>query len=635
MDRKWLPALCAVILLLAICPTRAEGGAFAAVYESVQPGVYRVDPEGLQVNSVMFSGIMGNTLTVIQSPDEQNTSFSLSQVDLHTGSVTASRALYTGEAFPFLAGLLPDGRLYTFTGERPDLTVYNSDLRVAVYHTGSGGNFWHTPLISLEGDALWCADQGIQNLTRIALADGSRTAFQPFMGPPWKFAYYIQADRNRLVYAMQDGEERTLLVELDPASGKQRAAAVPQGFDMVEGGLWANVISDKALVTMPLAGPQMHRIGAWRPGEHAWQYLDGLLMTDIWEETDNSPRIYDINRGVIIGQLSFDEPDRYEVDKPMLAPDGFALVICYDRATERDVFLLWDYAATPLNLDAQITPTSAEALWNACLELAGSMAERYGIGIYFEGEGIGFDDIVYTARPTWDWLLTLTALEEADRVLSALPPGMIAEASLPQAGRISLYLSGQIIQTGTDGIEMPLGFSTATDVGRIIVLDINNHRELAGTLAHELMHVFEDRIVQADDAMDYAMANAWLRLAVPPDEEGGYLYTYNPPDGLDAACAYTGDCQEALNTPGQVYYADAYARTFPMEDRARIFEHLFASEDALPACYDSPPLMMKAEFLCAMIRKSFPSAANSPDPLRWERFVQPLPDSAFEALLGW
>ena len=72
-----------------------------------------------------------------------------------------------------------------------------------------------------------------------------------------------------------------------------------------------------------------------------------------------------------------------------------------------------------------------------------------------------------------------------------------------------------------------------------------------------------------------------------------------------------------------------------MEDRARILEHLFASEDALPACYDSPPLMMKAEFLCAMIRKSFPSAANSPDPLRWERFVQPLPDSAFEALLGW
>ena len=45
--------------------------------------------------------------------------------------------------------------------------------------------------------------------------------------------------------------------------------------------------------------------------------------------------------------------------------------------------------------------------------------------------------------------------------------------------------------------------------------------------------------------------------------------------------------------------------------------------------------MMKAEFLCAMIRKSFLSAANSPDPLRWERFVQPLPDSAFEALLGW
>ena len=53
---------------------------------------------------------------------------------------------------------------------------------------------------------------------------------------------------------------------------------------------------------------------------------------------------------------------------------------------------------------------------------------------------------------------------------------------------------------------------------------------------------------------------------------------------------------------------DAYSKSFPTEDRARVFEKLMDS-GGNPYFADSPVLMEKARTLCRIIREYFPSVA--------------------------
>ena len=60
--------------------------------------------------------------------------------------------------------------------------------------------------------------------------------------------------------------------------------------------------------------------------------------------------------------------------------------------------------------------------------------------------------------------------------------------------------------------------------------------------------------------------------------------------------------------PKKIYFIDAYSKSYPTEDRARVFEKLMESGGD-PYFADCPILMKKAEFLCTVIRKYFPSVA--------------------------
>ena len=70
-----------------------------------------------------------------------------------------------------------------------------------------------------------------------------------------------------------------------------------------------------------------------------------------------------------------------------------------------------------------------------------------------------------------------------------------------------------------------------------------------------------------------------------------------------------------------MWYVD-YARTFPQEDRARLFEILFVAQDALPDAFRSPHIMRKAQYLRHLIRQAFPSLQGVPT-LPWERLLPP------------
>ena len=128
----------------------------------------------------------------------------------------------------------------------------------------------------------------------------------------------------------------------------------------------------------------------------------------------------------------------------------------------------------------------------------------------------------------------------------------------------------------------------------------------------------------------------WLLLCPPEAENAGFYYDYHDENGWELSdTRYTLDDPDAWENPGNAWFIDAYSRTFPLEDRARIFETLFLAGEDAPDLLSSPHLLRKAQYLCAILRERYESLRDAP-PLYWERHITPIPYadfvSEFEAL---
>ena len=165
---------------------------------------------------------------------------------------------------------------------------------------------------------------------------------------------------------------------------------------------------------------------------------------------------------------------------------------------------------------------------------------------------------------------------------------------------------------------------------RYIVCNLNNLGEMARNLGHEFMHVMEDRIEAVCAGTGSKMLDYWMRYVPNVSNGPGYYFAYLDEDGNELSdTAYTGDDPLAADMPDTVWFVDAYAKANPKEDRARIMEYLFDSEDELPAAFGSVHLMEKSQYLCAIIRECFLSARDA-DTLPWERLIETVPYSNFE-----
>ena len=75
-----------------------------------------------------------------------------------------------------------------------------------------------------------------------------------------------------------------------------------------------------------------------------------------------------------------------------------------------------------------------------------------------------------------------------------------------------------------------------------------------------------------------------------------------------------------FDTPENVWFVDGYARTFPTEDRARLFEYMFMPQDDSVSrnIYDFDNLVNKAKLYSYILRQCFPSC-NTETSNVWEK----------------
>ena len=215
--------------------------------------------------------------------------------------------------------------------------------------------------------------------------------------------------------------------------------------------------------------------------------------------------------------------------------------------------------------------------------------------------------------------------------IQKFPDGFFNDLLSDEVRGIDIYLCGAFTPINPQwGIDTASAFAVVYNSRQIIAMNLDYIYSFEQTLAHEFMHTIERRIQQMvwDNQIESGVI---LWDAVLPE---GYYYanSYRAPDGTEYDSSnrpeYTPYDADSYNDISNVYFVDGYSTTFASEDMARIFENLFAQSE-LPYFFESPHLMVKAEYLCAVIRECLPSVKAAKEVI-WEKSVQIKPTSWFE-----
>ena len=259
-------------------------------------------------------------------------------------------------------------------------------------------------------------------------------------------------------------------------------------------------------------------------------------------------------------------------------------------------------------------------------EMVQAITDRTGIPVFYGAEGasyqIGFEG-GYHSEPITDELLIHISLEQLQRFTDECPEGLFQEMCTEKFSPIEIYLGGTI-RGSLYGMQ-PYGFTTFNEKAQIVVLDIVNHFDmnaLRGTIAHEFLHVMENRINAhgLDTGLEYT--DYWMSFVPDPD-----LYFYNYRDYQDYDKHPEEYTVSGTQTP---LFLDSYSRTLPTEDRARMFEYLYLGETSeYYSRLRTGVLREKAEYLCAVIRECF-TTCQIQGRLPWENGIDIVPFSEFE-----
>ncbi|OLA31609.1 MAG: hypothetical protein BHW33_01915 [Firmicutes bacterium CAG:137_57_8] len=528
--------------------------------------------------------------------------------DLEDGELLGLQTLPDGQ---YEAALLPDGTVALLDEKRGQTFWYDGGLTQIQRQEEGWGSQW---LLEDTG-YLWALDEtGL--VRRVHLCDGVRQEYQLPEGEEHALVGFGQ---DRLLIWSAGEEETTAWLdwrtgELLPDRAWDNAALLWQT------GNAAVYTGQEELLVRPLGAEAVYRF----PGQETSTLRDMTDRQALLASEDGRLEIWDLW-----------SPRRWS----RLAPQcvGAALTeesLVYALYTEGATRLYrWDYR------QEEPEETGCERLTIRDLEArnratAAAVGRRTGIQVYYGQSGADFNGGCasgYVGRTEENPVTIYLALEAVNRFTERYPQGMFQEMVTAPVERLELYLSGALSPDGTGSVAAVYGFTAKLDTVRIVVMNLDlletrSQAYLEQSLAHEFMHVMEDRIEACfrEDGIDYL---AYWEYFTPG--EGAYFYSYFDESGVevhDPAYTVAGkDLDE-----GEVWFLDSYSRSYPLEDRGRILEYLYAGEEgAYAQAFHETHIRDKAQYLCAVIRACFPSCAGA-DRLPWETLVDPVPFSRYQ-----
>ena len=526
-------------------------------------------------------------------------------------------------------GFLEDGGVFLLDLSTLTLTHYNLELRETLRVTPPGAEHYYAAWADPGGRYFYCGHE--RGIARFALPGGEETVIPLGLPEGWMFSGFAGVRNGELLCALTGpgGLGATGVIGGD---GRMRLSPFPASFTWTGSGTIYQLRGGGALFgTLPHDG-SLRRVRSWREHEYVLDDRDSLVFSGSWSEKEPL-RLYDLDKGLLVNELDVKGlRDSQYYDLALLCGDSYLLLCLNDYERGEYTLCLWDYSVGRLDAQAGIEGTTLAGVRREHDAKAAEIAGRHGISIYIRGAGAAFENDTYQGRVLEDELRLSAALDELDAFLGSLPAGMVKEALIRPYTRFAVYLCGGIVPKGAQGISSASGLSSSFGEERYIALNAYDS-SFTRNLAHEFMHVMEDRIWEEYYEKGTGLIGRWGWLG-PEDAAGfGFVYSYHNADMTEFFdTGFTAESADAAEQPGEVWFVDAYSRTYPLEDRARLFEYLFTAEDGSHAVFTYPNLHFKAQCLGAVIRESFPSVRALPQ-ASWEKWLEPVSTKELESLI--
>lgn len=551
----------------------------------------------------------------------------LAQYDLNeeASQDNSCRIGYTGE-----------NGFYIMTASPYNLYIYDSELK-QISKTDYSEHAEYNIYIDPSGSCYWYCDQLNGRIASVPL-DGSEPEYYP-MGATWEEDAYVfvsSAFEHYLLLTSYASSQSVYLYDLENQTYTQ-SGVLPA--DMA---IWGDILAyqqDGTLTYTRLASPGMLYSFPLQCGNSAItnQYEINLAMNGKWfataqyQDNDTVLRLYDMLSGLPAARSVFDI-SQYSVNINNLHfAEDYAVISLFEGETARIV--LWDCFS-----DTEETPDVSSAVSVLgqldCERLNRQLKtqlEEKGINVYYGEEGAGdFPD--YTAEIITDQELIYRGLTQVMSTIQKFPDGFFDDLLSEEVRGIDIYLCGTFTPINPQwGIDTASAFAVVYNSRQIIAMNLDYIYSFEQTLAHEFMHAIERRIQQM--VWDNQIENGFFLWDAFLPENYYYTNSYRAPDGSEYDSfnrpKYTPYDSDSYSDISNVYFVDGYSTTFASEDMARIFENLFAAQSELPYFFESPNLMIKAQYLCSVIRECLPSVSSSEEVI-WERFVELKPVEWFE-----
>lgn len=439
----------------------------------------------------------------------------------------------------------------------------------------------------------------------------------------FEYGFYIMSANGVSYFRMLDGQYDSYTVALDEKSGEIRKTMLPD--DAYPNSLMGDVVcvtrGDFYAVSHITDPDKTVKFSI----EHNYEYTVcavGNRLAAIGYKGDSYDNgaltIYDLTNGDRLCVLDPETIGFTSVSVVDMRDNGDILLIAWknegdDDDDQSESLLLWHTADEPIYKKCtDFVEVNAEISDGSIAETASRIKDRFGITVkYTESSLYGaFSD--YELYPMEDAATLKEGIEVLERALAEYPDAFFGEVC--EGGgfsRLVIYLCSGFRPLDEYGIDSAVALTSNTGDSIIMAFDIRVSSVLRQNLAHEMMHAMEHRISNYLAGLNTNIVDVW-----DPFNPYGfeYYYSYHEDDGSEIYNQkYT-----TWDQPSTAFFIDPYSKSFPGEDRARIFEHLFEGDEYL---FESPYLIDKAKKLTAIIREAFPSVEAEGE-LLWEEILK-------------
>ena len=215
------------------------------------------------------------------------------------------------------------------------------------------------------------------------------------------------------------------------------------------------------------------------------------------------------------------------------------------------------------------------------------LENKYGVNIVYRDE-VNIDNETFKTVVLDNDYTISKALEHTEKVLSKFNKEFFDSFRDDTHQGLIINLSGNLVpKEGVNTAASPTGYTIYDNDEYEMVVDARLS-DLESTICHELMH-------NAENKMGYNLYEGWVDL-----NPYYYEYQYSYTDSSDSQFTMYEE------NPNLVYFVDTYAKSYPTEDYARVFENI-CNKDSNSILNKYPHLYDKALYLKEKLIDAFPS----------------------------